>query len=52
MCQALYGVPGRGLEMHQGTLHCQEHVGQCGRQDGYLDIDLCLKMAVAMEGIK
>lgn len=38
--------------MHQGTLHCQEHVGQCGRQDEYLDIDLCLKMAVAMEGIK
>lgn len=52
MCQALYGVPGRGLEMHHGTFRCQEHVGQCGRQDGYLDIDLYLKMAVAMEGIK
>lgn len=52
MCQALYGVLGRGLEMHHGTFRCQEHVGQCGRQDGYLDIDLYLKMAVAMEGIK
>jgi hypothetical protein len=42
----------RALEMDQGTVSCQEHVGQCGRQDGYLDIDMYLKMAVAMEGIK